>query len=270
MDTNMQPSADVMIRAIKRSILEVNTTGCDVVETLDHATAFVSARRPRVYDANFAGDVRLEGGTSAEQVWQEVTAFFAAHDSRCRVWHARDPVFPPDLAELLTARGGQRQTQVVLRLRDYRAPSKLRDDLQIVNARAVRSEYREFRFLQNSAKYGREVGEDLADFGLDALDEPRLDMMVARIPSIDSSVVAAAGLVALGEIGVLWDVETRDDMKRKGIMTTLLDRIMELARRSRFLHVLLDTPHDNEAAIALYESLGFETVGSFDHFFMPD
>lgn len=267
MDARSDPTPDLLVRAIKRSLLEVHTSAAQIVEPLEHATAYVTPNRPDVHDANFAGDIRLDPGASPEAVHDEVTEFFTAKGGTCWLWQSRDVVFPAPLARLLEQRGHQREAKAVLRLREYRPrPDRLRDDLQIVNARAVRREYQELRRREATAAYGAEVGSDLADFYLDTLDEPRLDILVARNPGVDGSAIACAGLLALGEVGVLWDVETRSDQRRSGVMLTLIHRVLELARRSRFHHVILETQADNEPALALYRSIGFEVVAHFDEY----
>jgi ribosomal protein S18 acetylase RimI-like enzyme len=58
----------------------------------------------------------------------------------------------------------------------------------------------------------------------------------------------------------LEDLFVRAEMRRRGIATALVQRVLERARERGCRRVELDTNEDNHDAIALYESLGFSST----------
>ena len=55
--------------------------------------------------------------------------------------------------------------------------------------------------------------------------------------------------------------------RRQGIATTVLERLVELARHNQASFVTLEVREHNKAAIALYESLRFEIIGQREKYY---
>ncbi|MFW5653682.1 MAG: hypothetical protein ACOC0P_06510, partial [Planctomycetota bacterium] len=137
-DPDSSLPTEQVVRAIKRAIDVMSTTGSAEVEPLDCGTIYVNPDRPDVYDANFVADVHIDDGMTPDHVYEEVTKEFRERGATCHTWHSRSEIFPEGLAAFLEERGHARETNLIMRLIDYRPPRHRRDDLQIVNARAVR------------------------------------------------------------------------------------------------------------------------------------
>lgn len=65
-----------------------------------------------------------------------------------------------------------------------------------------------------------------------------------------------------GEVKRLW---VRDAFKGQGLGRILLERVIEDARAIGYHHLLLDTLPKMEAALRLYESLGFRETWPYTH-----
>ena len=97
-----------------------------------------------------------------------------------------------------------------------------------------------------------------------ALADPDHDLIVA---ATDSAVVGYAHLMVYPDLthgalaGELLGLIVREDMRRQGIATALMREIIRLARERGVGEFHINTELDNEAAKALYASLGAEVVG---------
>jgi len=97
-----------------------------------------------------------------------------------------------------------------------------------------------------------------------ALADPDHDLIVA---GTDSAVVGYAHLMVYPDLthgalaGELLGLIVREDMRRQGIATTLMREIIRVARLRGVGELHINTEPDNEAAKALYASLGAEVVG---------
>jgi ribosomal-protein-alanine N-acetyltransferase len=79
-----------------------------------------------------------------------------------------------------------------------------------------------------------------------------------------------AGYAGLREVDGTADIQTIavvPDHQRHGLGTSLLDALIDEARRRRAREVLLDVRADNEPAIALYERHGFERIARRRRYF---
>ena len=72
---------------------------------------------------------------------------------------------------------------------------------------------------------------------------------------------AGLGILTVGEIGRIENVYVSPDHRRKGIGRSMMMRALDSCARSLFKHVFLSVDPANVAAIALYQSLGFERIG---------
>jgi RimJ/RimL family protein N-acetyltransferase len=80
-----------------------------------------------------------------------------------------------------------------------------------------------------------------------------------------SELVATVGLnAAYGVVGQVGGVFTRPAERKKGVARAAMGLLMREAREyHRFEKLILFTGEDNQGARALYESLGFESIGAF-------
>ena len=79
----------------------------------------------------------------------------------------------------------------------------------------------------------------------------------------DGAIDAYAGLLApigTGQ-GDIQTVTVADRARRNGLARSLMGRLLDEARRRGAGELFLEVRHDNTGAQALYEDLGFETVG---------
>jgi ribosomal protein S18 acetylase RimI-like enzyme len=96
------------------------------------------------------------------------------------------------------------------------------------------------------------------------LADPDHDLVVA---GTDSAVVGYAHLMVYPDLthgalaGELLGLIVREDMRRQGIATALMREVMHLARERGVGEFHINTEVDNEAAKALYASLGAEILG---------
>jgi ribosomal-protein-alanine N-acetyltransferase len=88
-----------------------------------------------------------------------------------------------------------------------------------------------------------------------------LTARVARAPIIEHQRIAGY-IVARESAGELHinNVAVRDQYRRRGIGSALLERIMETARRLKVKVAFLEVRSGNQAAQALYEKTGFKAI----------
>lgn len=72
--------------------------------------------------------------------------------------------------------------------------------------------------------------------------------------------------VAADEIEIL-TVAIRNSHRRKGIAQTLINQALDWGRKNNGVICHLEVAADNTAALALYESLGFEETGRRDRYY---
>jgi len=259
------PSAigpDVIVRALLRARAEHAVTFADLAD-LTAGRAASNPDRPQVHDANCVFDLhRPDAETTVETLLDEIEAHYREVGT---TWYAAHPSEPPldeELAARLEARGFVPVDDEVFQL--VRAPADLEIDesLQVVPARAVRQRYRRFARDLAAHEYGDAVADEIAACVTDALDEPRFDVLVGRS---EGETVAAAGIFASGEIGIIDEVATHPEHRRRGHMKALFSHVLDFCARSQFKAIVLVVDGDNAPARRLYESLGFERIASTRH-----
>ena len=72
--------------------------------------------------------------------------------------------------------------------------------------------------------------------------------------------VGTAGVLAVGEVGLIEDVYVAEAHRGRGIGRTLVSRALEICARSLFKHVLLEVWPQNKAAVELYQKYGFRKI----------
>ena len=234
---------------------------------LDAGVAFANPQLPRVHMASRILDVAVPGGTSPQDAFDRVEAHYAEQKLVCHQWvmnpsAAADRTGP--MEEFLVGRGYVKISAPIMRLRHMApaaTPSQL-DDVQVIPARSSFRHARELAELKS-----QDWSEpQLADAAMLHLDDPHYDALMALH---GGRAVAYAGLLTMGELGLIEQVYVVPDHRRRGLGRLVVQRLLEIAARGLLKHVLLSVAQENAAAIALYEKLGFQIVGQATHFHRP-
>jgi ribosomal-protein-alanine N-acetyltransferase len=110
---------------------------------------------------------------------------------------------------------------------------------------------------------------ETACFGRDAWGEQALEGELAGVPDTrcvlvaeggDASITGYASLLAVAATADVQRVAVRPDRRREGIGRALLDALLAQARGRGCAEALLEVRHDNAAALAMYEAIGFEQI----------
>jgi len=253
---------DVIVRAIKKA----NASACSQSSTqtdLSGAAAYHHPSFKNIWDANIVYDLRLPEETTPENLIAEIENHFADNNVTCFNWVPNDLTLDPALASALKKQGLREKSSLCMQLINSLNPEPPRNDLQIIPARAMRTEYRELSRISHIHDWDESSADNMADFQLNALDDPKLDMFIARL---DKQVVAAGGVYTVGEIALLWDIVTHPEHRRKGIMASFLHAVLDHAARCQAKTIALETEPDNAPAINLYRSFGFDKLTEFQTF----
>lgn len=255
-----QQSFDALRRAIGRAVVVMARTVAEEFAT-QTATCFTNPNRPDVRIANFAADLSLSSNTCAREGMDEMMAHFASHGTPCHACHAADSEWPASWADELNQRGYQPQPRCVLLLERFTPPQEICSSVQVIPARAAYGELRMFydRMARQSFGADDRLADDLAATYIDYLDEPRLEMFLARI---DRRPVAVAGVLSLGQTGVIRPVYCDPQYRGQGVAAILMNRVLESCQRALFEQVVIDQV-DKCSATSFYESLGFRSAGLY-------
>jgi ribosomal-protein-alanine N-acetyltransferase len=80
------------------------------------------------------------------------------------------------------------------------------------------------------------------------------------------------GVISIGTIGELADLHrlvVEPSSRRRGIGADLVQAGLEMVRQLGVREVILDVGYDNQAAIALYQQLGFEQLSARQNYYGP-
>ena len=83
----------------------------------------------------------------------------------------------------------------------------------------------------------------------------------------DGRVVAYGGMLTVLDEGQITNIAVHPDARRQGIGRALLTEMLRLARERGLSEISLEVRASNEAAIALYERMGFAVAGRRRHFY---
>ena len=262
-----QPSPDALVRAIKRADLILARMVAEET-ALEGATAMTNPRRPGVHMANFAADLRVPEGSTADAVLDEIADHFQSRNLACHYMQCNETHWPDDLAQSLSRRGYQRgPTASVCLLHDYTPPKRDMPAMQVIPGRAAYAQLQEFYVQSARDHHGADdaLAAQIAQSQIDHLDEPRFDMFVGRI---DGRIAGIAGVITLGNIGVIDNVYTAPQFRGRGVASALMHHTIEHCSRALFEQVILEVLADSRA-LPLYESLGFKPVASYHKFVRP-
>ena len=81
------------------------------------------------------------------------------------------------------------------------------------------------------------------------------------------TVIAYGGMLTVLDEGQITNIATHPDHRRRGLAHEVLSALLCEARARDIAFVTLEARESNEAAIALYQKLGFEVVGKRSHFY---
>lgn len=93
---------------------------------------------------------------------------------------------------------------------------------------------------------------------LDAIAEQRNIFLAAEK---DSEILGYCGMYCAADEGEITNVAVDAKMRRQQVGTRLLERLLAEAAEAGIRNVILEVRVSNEAAIRLYESLGFSICG---------
>lgn len=85
--------------------------------------------------------------------------------------------------------------------------------------------------------------------------------------SEEGAVLAYVGMTYAADEGSITNVATHPDTRRQGLGRAVVSALLTQAKALGLANVYLEVRVSNEAAIALYRSLGFEEIGRRRHFY---
>lgn len=229
-------------------------------EPLEGAVAFCNPALRDARDANHVRDAQVPEGWTAAQVIDSVDAHFAARGSRCAYWVTNASAPPgrvePLVGELASRGHAARRCDVMLLeraagLHDVTAPA----GVTVIPARAS---FRHARQLADEACAERGHPPAVAEGAMLHLDDPHWDALLALK---DGRAVARAGVLAVGEVGLVEHVYVAAAHRRQGLGRLMMARVLEICARSLFRQVMLAVAPDDAPAKALYAKLGFRVFG---------
>ncbi|MEX2215917.1 MAG: hypothetical protein WD768_17530 [Phycisphaeraceae bacterium] len=250
-------SLEGLIRAAKRAdVILLRMVGEE--SYLDGATVYLSETHPQVVEANGAYDLRVPPGGDAAQIVDALINKFTEAGSTCFTCDASEPEWPAPLAAALEARGYQPQTLAMAQLAAYAPPALVDDQLQVIPGRAAYNELHRI-YTERYQATGAGSPEDAAKARVDQLDDPRVDLFLARR---DRQPVGLTGLLTLGNIGVVLDLFTAPTCDDPAVLNTLASHLVDYCMRAQFEQVIARfDPADSRRPF--FESLGFKVVGQY-------
>jgi ribosomal protein S18 acetylase RimI-like enzyme len=254
------PVESDLIRLFHRMTLHF-TQHLGETEQLDAGTAICNPLLTNVYDANVLMDATLPDGVSPQQAVADVDRHFLANGSVCRTW-VMNPSSPKEktepIAEYLVDHGAAIVANDILYLRGRPAITiREQPGLTIIPARASFKHARQIAEIASAEQWDE---PQLVEAQLAHLDDPHWDALLALR---DGQPIAMAGVLAVGDAGLIEDVYVVPAMRRLGIGLTMMSRLLEICARSLFKHVMLSVLPQNQPAQMMYSRLGFQKVGTF-------
>lgn len=251
------PSPEALVRAIKRA--RVILARMVAQETpLETATVFSNPQRPGVGLANWAADVRSPEGVAPAAAVEEIMAHFRGLGLSCFQLEPAEAICPAPLADAIEAQGYRLIRRRVYLLDRRVKAGKINPGIQIIPARAAYGPLRNFYETMARDEYGvdQAAAVGIAAARIDHLDESRLEIFLGRL---EDAIVGCAGVLTLGNIGVIQAAYTDVRARGKGVAGALMEHVLDHCHRAVFEQVILDRSVDCPA-VPFYESLGFKAV----------
>lgn len=254
------PPAEALVRALRRA--DAMLAACtSEQQSLDAGTVFLATSRPSVPFANFVADVRQPEGVSAADAIDSVLAPFRTARVRCAWLDANEAAWPAPLADAAAAAGYAPRHHTLFLLDAYTPSPPRGEPPQIIPARSSYALVRQLFERQAVTEHAAagSASKEIADAWVDQLDEVKAEMFLALV---EGKAAGAAGVLGLGQIGVLIPAYTNPDFRGKGVAGALMAHVLDFASRALFENVILHR-HDGCPAIPFYVSMGFKPLTNF-------
>lgn len=257
------PPADALVRAIRRA--DATLAACTSEQlSLDAGTVFLAPSRPSVPFSNFVAEVRQPENVSAVEAIDSVLAPFRAARVQCAWLDANEAAWAAPLADAATAAGFAPLNHTVFLLDGYKPSPPRGQPPQIIPARSSYTLVRQLferQAVTEHAAAGSAI-QEIVGAWVDQLDEVKAELFLALI---DGKPAGAAGVLGLGQIGVLIPAYTNPDFRGKGVAGALMAHVLDFASRALFENVILHR-HDGCPAIPFYVSMGFKPLTNFTRY----
>jgi ribosomal-protein-alanine N-acetyltransferase len=96
---------------------------------------------------------------------------------------------------------------------------------------------------------------------LDFLKEISNPFSITKVALCDSEVVGYICVNCISDEGHILNLSVHPDMRRRGIATELLEKVLDELRKKRCKFLYLEVRVSNIGAIRFYESFGFVSIG---------
>jgi len=255
-----QTSIGALIRALRRS-RRIMADAILPVEPIDAAHVYCSPDHRAIRMVNFAGEVAAGTANDASSLLDAIDARFEQGGSTCHVLEPVAAEAGQPLRDAARARGFESIAKTALQLEDYE-PAEPNRDLQILPIRAAMPELPVFyrAMATQGLKLPDEAAHQFAEVMIERLNDPRLELFIARE---SSGPIGVAGVLSLGEIGVIDPAFVLPAGRGRGAAKALLHHTIDHCARAMFRAVVLARSADCDS-IPLYESLGFARAGAFE------
>lgn len=278
-----QPDGNALIRAIQSAASVLARTVVDEQDITPHAgdpavaSAFVCPARPGVRAVNFTAALELPApdananANDATSLIASIDHHFTSQQATCQVLYPRQAILPKPLAEAAQAAGYEAVRRKVFLLTNYKRPTSINEKVQIVPARAIYPQlpdfYKHMAKVEHTgdAQNATDFPEHFAATMIDFLDESRLELLVARV---DGKNLAAAGVLSLGQIGVIIPAWSDPQARGQGIAKTLMTHLLDFCARALFTQVIIDRS-EHCTAVPFYQSLGFVAAAEYVKYRRP-
>ncbi len=261
-----QASPLALIRTVRQADVMMMSASTEPVE-IDGALVFINPKLPGVHMANCATQLHAPEGQSPHEVLRRVFDIFASQQQRCYWLQTAELDWSQAWQSAAMTCGYQPGPKAaVLRLNHWLPPSneyiqKLTSvaGWQILPGRVVRHALRALFEQKSQSEDGASpaLAQQLAQWHIARLDEPRCETLVARW---DGQIVGYVSVVSVGAVGVIDDVYTMPSWRHRGVATALLEQALDLCARAQHESVVLESLVDGEA-IGMYQRRGFVVIG---------
>ena len=130
--------------------------------------------------------------------------------------------------------------------------------LTIISARASFPHVREIAAVMRPSAPAEQSGEA----AMCHLDDARVDALLALH---DGRAVAYASVISTGEVGFIMELFVREDLRRRGIGTTMMGRLLDICARSLFKSVFCPVSEKSEGGNDFVHQVGFSIAETFTH-----